>query len=108
MTREDVKQQLAKHPLRWKKGKDLSGKYTVHTATITFRLDPNNECNYLIDYKIEEEDGYGDLEVSICEMNGYGEIYSDIFFVSSELPDAKKHSEEHRLNLVCSLLGIEE
>ena len=108
MTREDVKQQLAKHPLRWKKGKDLSGKDTVHTATITFRLDPNNEYDYLIEYKAEEEDGYADLELSICEMNRYGEMYPDIFFVSSELPEAKKFSEEHRLNLICSLLGIEE
>lgn len=109
MTREDVKQQLAKHPLRWKKGKDPSSGRNAHTATIPINIDPGSEYNYVIEYMVKEANGHGDLELSIYETRGIdGEQYCDIFFVSNYVPDAKKLSEEHRLNLVCSLLGIEE
>lgn len=109
MTREDVKQQLAKHPLRWKKGKDPSSGRDAHTATIPMDIDPDGECKYAIEYMIIEVDGQSDLELSIYESRGIdGEQCCDIFFVSNYVPDAKKLSEEHRLNLVCSLLGIKE
>lgn len=108
MTREDVKQQLAKHPLEWTSSTDPVGK-SMHTATIPINIDPGSEYNYVIEYMVKEANGHGDLELSIYETRGIdGEQYCDIFFVSNYVPDAKKLSEEHRLNLVCSLLGIEE
>lgn len=108
MTREEVKAQLAKSPLEWTSSNDPGGK-NVHTATIPINIDPNGEYNYVIEYMVKKADGRGDLELSIYETRGIdGEQYCDIFFVSNDVPDAKKLSEEHRLNLVCSLLGIKE
>lgn len=108
MTREDVKQQLAKHPLEWTSSTDPVGK-SMHTATIPMDIDPGNSRNYSIEYQVDEVDGYSDLGLSIYETRKLdGERYCDIYFFSSDVPDAKKHSEEHRLNLVCSLLGIKE
>lgn len=108
MTREDVKEQLAKNPLEWTSSNDPVGK-NVHTATIPMDIDPDGECKYAIEYMIIEVDGQSDLELSIYESGGIdGEQCCDIFFVSNDVPDAKKLSEEHRLNLACSLLGIKE
>lgn len=70
MTREDVKQQLAKHPLRWKKGKDPSSGRDAHTATIPINIDPGSEYNYVIEYMVKEANGHGDLELSFMRHVG--------------------------------------
>ena len=109
VTREDVKAQLAKNPLEWTSSKDPSDGKDVHTATIPINIDPNGEYNYVIENRVQKADGVGDLEISNRDTGRLdGEQYCDIFFVSNDVPDAKKLSEEHRLNLVCSLLGIKE
>lgn len=108
MTREEVRAQLAKLPLEWTSSIDPVGK-NIHTATIPMDIDPVNRCNYFIEYQIDEVDGYSDLGVSIYETRELdGERYCDIYFFSSDVPDAKNLCEEHRLNLICSLLGIKE
>lgn len=62
MTREEVKAQLAKSPLEWTSSNDPDGK-NVHTATIPMAMDPKNWIKYSIEYRVEEVDGYGDLEL---------------------------------------------
>lgn len=109
MTREEVKAQLAKSPLEWTRVEPLSENKTVHTATIPMDMDPKNRSKYSIEYRVEEVDGYGDLELSIYESHGLdGKQYCHIYVVSTDVPNVKEYSEEHRLNLVCSLLGIKE
>ncbi|QUB43836.1 hypothetical protein [Porphyromonas sp. oral taxon 275] len=107
MTREEVKAQLAKSPLEWTSSNEPDGK-NVHTATIPFELEPNSLYGYSFEYRVIEVCGYADLELAIYEIKGHDEISCDIFFHEGEVSEVKEYSEEHRLNLVCSLLGIKE
>lgn len=108
VTREDVKAQLAKSPLQWTRAENLSEGQTVHTATVPFELDPDSVYGYSFEYRVIEVVGYADLELAIYEIKGHDEISCDIFFHEGEVSEVKEYSEEHRLNLVCSLLGIKE
>lgn len=109
MTREEVKAQLAKSPLEWTRVKTIPDGKAVHKATIHMDVDLKNWRDYYIEYRVEELNGCGDLELSICEMDGYnGNRYCHSYFVSTDVPNVKEYSEEHRLNLVCSLLGVKE
>ena len=53
MTREEVKDQLAKSPLEWTRSKDPSDGMDAHTATIPINIDPNGEYNYVIEYMVK-------------------------------------------------------
>lgn len=115
MTREEVKEQLAKNPLEW----DCTDPFerdgvrrVEHYAEIV-----EISCDADIYYNIREEfDHNGNrIDATLCltTLDVVQHMYSpyDIVlsvYVDKSLDDIKRIAEDHRLDLACRMLGITE
>ena len=89
MTREEVKAQLAKSPLEWVEDSDLIAHVDTGDTTI--------ELHYII---------RGDCLLLSTVVNS--EVTEEFIGQYEDVEYLKYAAEEHRLNLVCSLLEIKE
>lgn len=92
MTREEIRQQLAKNPLEWEE--DIEGILTAKVCTLG-----RDVC---ITYSLIEDDVYVKA------------VYVGVFFVGEFLgvegseEELKTIAEECRLSIACRLLGIND
>ena len=93
MTREDVRQQLAKNPLKWQVCVGGVGEFA-----------PNVDLNDSVEtcYRIARGRLY--IEANYLDDSLYGEP----IHASDNLDQLKEAAEDHRLDLVCRMLGITE
>ena len=96
MTREDVRAQLAKNPLKWKNHEGLTpgtmryyaGFYFGH-GKAEYDIHVDDECDErLLSFSVFDNSEYIDEEGSLSEL--------------------KEIAEAHRLELICRLLGIKD
>ena len=107
MTRAEVKAQLAKSPLEWKEEAGLgfkaysSLKFTIascHAYYIAMVYNSKDIASYLDFIGLNDERIYSVEEVLSSSPNKS----------SSEEDRLKAMAEEHRLDLVCRMLGVKE
>lgn len=91
MTREEVKAQLAKCPLEWEK--EQSGAISAELPKLTRWL--GVRCSI----------SYGELSV---EMYSDEDCFTDYIASSFYDTELKAKAEDHRLDLICRLLGIND
>ena len=94
MTREDVKQQLAKHPLEW--GETRLDKDPIAEAGVM-----HNEVR--IFYIVTDGDVL--IKADDCEICAVGEYLG---YEGEDVEALKSKAEAHRLDLACRLLGIKD
>ncbi len=92
MTREEVKQQLAKNPLEWKR--NIEGKLIAEVCTL--------ERDVRITYHLIEDDVY--IKASSGGVRTVGEFLG----VESGEEALKNIAEAHRLDFICRLLRIKD
>ncbi len=92
MTREEVRQQLAKNPLVWKR--DVEGILTAEVCPL--------DRNVCITYRLIEDDVY------IKAANDSGRFVGEFLGVEGGDEALKIIAEDHRLELICRLLGIND
>lgn len=93
MTREEVRQQLAKTPLEWDILKECIGVF-AHNADLN---DSVATYYYIARGRLYIEAHYLD-----------DRLYGDPIYTSDNLDQLKAKAEAHRLDLVCRMLGINE
>lgn len=107
VTREEVKAQLAKSPLEWEEEAGLgfktyfSLKFTIascHAYYIAMVYSSKDRASYLDFIGINDSRIYSVEEILSSSPNKS----------KSDGDRLKSMAEEHRLNLVCSMLGIKE
>ena len=91
MTREDVRSQLAKNPLVWKEWEGGIGLY----ATNANLNDSVETCYHIVRNNLYIEAHYVD-----------DVLYGDPLHTSDSLDELKVKAEDHRLDLICRMLGI--
>lgn len=107
MTREGVKAQLAKSPLEWEDNPRLRKGYQSHRARISLIDCDDEEDNLEIEFIVYVREPSRSCSVDISwELGAYNILESSGYLLP--LSELKDIAEEHRLNLVCSLLGIKE
>lgn len=92
MTREEVKAQLAKNPLEW--GENIEGIITAKVCAL--------DRTVCITYRLIEDDVY------IKAANDSGRFVGEFLGVEGGEKALKAIAEDHRLDLVCRLLGVKE
>ena len=92
MTREEVKAQLAKSPLVWKR--DVEGILTAEVCPL--------DRNVCITYRLIEDDVY------IKSANGCGRFVGEFLGVECGEEELKAIAEGHRLLFACRMLGIND
>lgn len=104
MTREDVKAQLAKNPLEWKKREGLG--FNAYFS-LQFRISSCHAYYRALVYK--SKDRAGSIAFIGFDDDKHYLVEETLAYSSksaSEEEELKQIAEEHRLNLVCSLLGV--
>jgi hypothetical protein len=92
MTREDVRAQLAKNPLKWEE--DVDGNLIADVCQL--------DRDVCITYRLIEDDVY--IKATYQGGRSVGEFLG----VEGGEETLKTIAEDHRLYLICRLLGIEE
>lgn len=92
MTREEVRQQLAKSPLEWEE--DIDGILTAKVCPLGREV-----C---ITYRLIEDDVY------IKAAYGGARFVGEFLGVEGGEESLKTIAEAHRLDLICRLLGIND
>lgn len=92
MTREEVRQQLAKNPLEWEE--DIEGILTAKVCAL--------DRNVCITYRLIEDDVY------IKAANDSGRFVGEFLGVEGGEKALKAIAEAHRLDLICRMLGIKD
>ena len=92
MTREEVRQQLAKCPLEWEE--DIEGILTAKVCPL--------EREVCITYRLIEDDVY------IKASNGGGRFVGEFLGVEGGEEALKTIAEAHRVDLICRMLGVKE
>lgn len=92
MTREEVKAQLAKSPLVWKR--DVEGILTAEVCPL--------DRNVCITYRLIEDDVY------IKASNVGGRFVGEFLGVEGGEEALKTIAEAHRVDLICRMLGVKE
>lgn len=93
MTREEVKEQLAKNPLEWQV---WGGGIGVYAPNVDLN-DSVETCYHIARGRLYIEAHYLD-----------DRLYGDPIHASDNLDQLKEAAEAHRLDLVCRMLGITE
>lgn len=94
MTREDVRAQLAKNPLEWKSHEGITPCIIRHYAKTYFG-------HGRIEYEIVVDDELDESTLAFCVNDD-----SEYIDVEGSLSELKTIAEDHRLDLICRLLGI--
>lgn len=92
MTREEVRQQLAKSPLEWEE--DIEGILTAKVCAL--------DRNVCITYRLIEDDVY------IKAANDSGRFVGEFLGVEGGEEALKTIAEAHRVDLICRMLGVKE
>lgn len=92
MTREEVKAQLAKCPLEWKE--DIEGILTAKVCDL--------DRNVCITYRLIEDDVY------MKAAHSSGRFVGEFLGVEGGEEALKTIAEDHRLDLICRMLGVKE
>lgn len=92
MTREDVRQQLAKNPLQWEE--DTLG----HLFSEVFPLDRDVRIIFVL---IEDD-------ILIKVDYGGGRSVGEFLGFEGDDEELKEFAEAHRLDLACRMLGVTE
>lgn len=92
MTREDVREQLAKNPLQWQE--DTLG----HLFSEVFTLDRDVRIIFVL---IE-----GDILIKVDY--GGGRSVGEFLGLEGDDEELKEFAEDHRLDLACRMLGVTE
>lgn len=109
MTREDVRQQLAKNPLEWEENS-----YGLRTSVTLIDDEEGGSSEYdslRIDFRIffSEVSRSSSLDISAhgkYEFGDYTIAKSSGYIIPIET--LKDMAEEHRLSMACRLMGITE
>ena len=110
MTREDVKKQLVKSPLVWIEDNSDSS-FVTYSASLAIYVDEDEDKNVLTGYYIVLG-----KESKWCRMDFYNEMLFDnvchrILETKGHQPqidEVKQIAENHRLDLICQMLGIKD
>ena len=92
MTREEVRQQLAKCPLEWEE--DIEGILTAKVCDL--------EREVCITFRLIEDDVY------IKASNVGGRFVGEFLGVEGGEEALKTIAEAHRVDLICRMLGVKE
>ena len=113
MTREEVKAQLAKHPLEWKEeeGRPV---YGLHSRVTLIDGEDGDEDAYdalRIDFQIDVNKANSSCSVDVSahgrwEFGSYELARSTGYIIPLEVLKGK--AEECRLSMACRLLGIKD
>ena len=107
MTREEVRQQLAKNPLEWTREDHQRFGYEYLKAEIK-----HGELN--VEYRIFYEHGRYELErvslyfMAMADRWEGGECVMRKFDNFPTLDEVKAKAEAHRVDLICRMLGIND
>ena len=93
MTCEDVKAQLAKCPLEWEEWTCVHGLFAKE-------VDLNDWVSVF--YNIAR----GELYIEAHYVDD--RIYGDPIHVSEDIDELKAKAEDHRIDLICRMLGIKD
>lgn len=96
MTREDVRAQLAKNPLKWKNHEGLTPGTMRYYAGFYFG-------HGKVEYDIHIDDECDESTLAFCVNND-----SEYIDVEGSLSELKTIAETHRIDLICRLLNIED
>ena len=103
MTREDVRAQLAKNPLEWKKGRSRFGEEYLVAPLRVGELSLEMRIHY-------EPKGWLKHAVLALIFSAHRDKAGEILMYKiKDLPtleEVKANAEAHRLELICRLLGI--
>ena len=110
MTREDVRAQLAKNPLEWLEDNSDSSFVTYRTS-LAISVDEDEDKNVLTGYYIVLG-----KESKWCRLEYYNEmLFSnvrqrilDTQGYQPSIDELKKIADNHRLDLICQMLGIKD
>ena len=114
MTREEVKEQLAKNPLEWdctEPTKEGGIEMVRHCAYI---VEPTIDSDIFYEIQASLEDGDATakttLLLSTMDVTQYTRApYSiDLYVSDKSVHELKAKAEEHRLDLACRMLGVTE
>lgn len=105
MTREDVRAQLAKNPLEWKKGCSRFGE--------EYLVAPLRIGELSLEMRIHHETlGFLDQVLLVLIASAHRDVAGEILMRKvKDLPtldEVKAQAEDHRLELICRLLNIED
>lgn len=92
MTREEVRKQLAKNPLEWEE--DIEGILTANVCAL--------DRSVCITYRLIEDDVY------IKASNVGGRFVGEFLGVEGGEEALKAIAEDHRVDLICRMLGVKE
>ena len=92
MTREEVRKQLAKNPLEWEE--DIEGILTANVCAL--------DTSVCITYRLIEDDVY------IKASNVGGRFVGEFLGVEGGEEALKAIAEDHRVDLICRMLGVKE
>lgn len=92
MTREEVRQQLAKSPLEWEE--DIEGILTAKVCAL--------DREVCITFRLIEDDVY------IKASNVGGRFVGEFLGVEGGEEALKTIAEAHRVDLICRMLGVKE
>lgn len=104
MTREDVRQQLAKNPLWWEEAPDMFG-----NIRLVANLKAGELSIYFViiyEYEIDEIKRAMLLLMASADRDEVGEILVRKVNNFPSPKELKAIAEAHRLNLTCRMLGI--
>lgn len=114
MTREEVRQQLAKNPLQWEAAGVFDEQDTSLRATIVLMPqedDPEEDDKLYLEYALDAKRGH---KYSSVYFGAHGKwefgTYQIASAVGIEVPfkELKEIAEEHRLDLACRMLGVRD
>ena len=115
MTREEVKAQLAKSPLEWDFTTpfDRDGEKAIDHYANLVEISSDADVYYTIQEVIDDEGRRMCAVLYLSTIDVVQHMYSPYEIVLSvhgdiSVDDIKKIADEHRLDLVCSLLGVKE
>lgn len=107
MTREDVKAQLAKNPLVWKREAHPRYGYEYLKAEIK-RGELHAEYRIFYDYERLELKRVSLYFMAAADREEVGECVMRKFDNIPTLEEVKATAEAHRVDLICRMLGIND
>lgn len=107
MTREEVKSQLAKNPLKWREIRHSDYGHQSLKAEIK-RGDLSAEYRIFYGYKKHQLERVSLYLMAMADHWEGGECVMRKFDNFPTLEEVKAKAEAHRIDLVCRLLGIKE
>lgn len=109
LTKQDIKKHVESHPMEWTTNNSLDERIRHRSS---FLLSKSDDEEVYYEYEIEtgkDKDKWCRLGVEISTLE-----YSTTYMILEKtgfippLDDVKRTAEEHRVEAICSLLGIKD